>query len=93
MNRLPIILIVDDELRSLETLQRILEEDFDVKTTASVEEAEQILAQEWVQVILCDQCMLKVTGVEFLKQVREQWPDVIRMIISGYSGPSFTKVI
>ncbi len=85
MNRLPTILILDDELRSLETLQRILEEDFDVKTAATAEQAETILQREWVEIILCDQRMPEITGVEFLKQVREQWPDVIRMIISGYT--------
>jgi two-component system, NtrC family, response regulator HupR/HoxA len=85
MNTPPTILIVDDEVRSLESLQRILEDDFDVMTAASVEEAEAILHKEWIQVILCDQRMPDMTGVEFLKQVREQWPDVIRMIISGYT--------
>lgn len=85
MNILPTILIVDDELRSLETLQRILEDDFDVKTASTIEEAERLLQQEWVQIILCDQRMPDITGVEFLKQVREQWPDVIRMIISGFT--------
>ncbi len=85
MSALPTILIVDDEVRSLETLRRTLEDDFDIKTTATTKEAEQVLQQEWVQVILCDQRMPEITGVEFLKQVREQWPDVIRMIISGYT--------
>lgn len=85
MNTLPTILIVDDEVRSLESLQRILEDDFDVMTAASVEQAEAILHKEWVQIILCDQRMPEITGVEFLKQVRDRWPDVIRMIISGYT--------
>ncbi len=85
MSTLPTVLIVDDEVRSLETLQRILIDDFDVKTAATVEEAERILEAEWVQIILCDQRMPDVTGVEFLKKVREQWPDVVRMIISGYT--------
>ncbi len=82
---LPTILVVDDEQRSLESLYRILEDDFDVKTVLTIQEAEQVLQQEWVQVILCDQRMPELTGVEFLKQVREKWPDVIRMIISGYT--------
>ncbi len=85
MTTLPTILVVDDEQRSLESLYRILEDDFDVKTALTIQEAEQILQQEWVQVILCDQRMPELTGVEFLKQVREKWPDVIRMIISGYT--------
>jgi two-component system response regulator HupR/HoxA len=85
MNTQPIVLIVDDEVRSLETLKRIIEDDFDVKTASTVQDAEQILHEEWVQIILCDQRMPEITGVEFLKQVREKWPDVVRMIISGYT--------
>ena len=85
MKTQPTILIVDDEVRSLESLKRVLFEAFDVKTAANVVEAEAILAREWVQVILCDQRMPGMTGVEFLAKVRQQWPDVIRMIISGYT--------
>ncbi len=81
----PTLLIVDDEVRSLETLRRILEDDFDVKTAVTVDEAERILQEEWVQIILCDQRMPEITGVEFLRKVRDKWPDVIRMIISGYT--------
>ena len=85
MNDLPTVLIVDDEVRGLEALQRILLDDFDVKTASNVEDAEQILEREWVQIILCDQRMPDMTGVEFLKKVREQWPEVIRIIISGFT--------
>lgn len=85
MNSRPTVLIVDDEVRSLETLERILEDDFEIKTAIDTEAARAILETEWVQIILCDQRMPDMTGVEFLKQVREQWPEVIRMIISGYT--------
>ena len=85
MDTLPTLLVVDDEIRSLETLQRILEDEFDVKTATNVAEAEAILEKEWVQIILCDQRMPDTTGVEFLKKVRDSWPEVIRMIISGYT--------
>ena len=85
MSALPTVLIVDDEVRSLESLKRLLSEDFVVKIASNVEEAEALLRTEWVQIILCDQRMPDMTGVEFLKKVREQWPDVIRMIISGYT--------
>jgi CheY-like chemotaxis protein len=36
-------------------------------------------------VILCDQRMPGLTGVQFLKEVRERWPDVVRIVISGYT--------
>lgn len=82
---LPTVLIVDDEIRSLESLRRILEDDFEVLTASSTREAEKLLADRWVQVILCDQRMPERSGVEFLTDVKERWPDVIRMIISGYA--------
>lgn len=81
----PCILVIDDEARSVEALERILEEDFDVKTATSISEAEEILETEYVQIILCDQCMPDMTGVEFLKKARTKWPDLVRIIISGYT--------
>lgn len=85
MSTLPTILIIDDEVLGLETLKRNLAEDFDVHTALTIAEATDILEREWVRIVLCDQRMPEITGVEFLKQVREQWPEVIRMIISGYT--------
>ncbi|WP_417712055.1 sigma-54-dependent transcriptional regulator [Roseibium aggregatum] len=85
MTDLPTILVIDDEIRSLESLQRILCDDFDVKTAATIREANAILEQEWVQLVLCDQRMPDQTGVEFLKAMRTRWPDIIRMIVSGYT--------
>jgi len=85
MNSLPSILLVDDEMRVLESLKRILEDDFDVHIANSADEAMVILAEEWIQVVISDQRMPGMTGVEFLQEVRGRWPDVIRMIISGYT--------
>lgn len=82
---LPTVLIVDDEPRSLETLRRTLEEEFDVLTAQSAQAAEALLEKEWVHAILCDQRMPGETGVEFLSRVRESWPDVVRIITSGFT--------
>ena len=82
---LPVVLVVDDEPRSLQTITRVLEDEFDVLTATGSAEAERILAREWVQVILCDQRMPGETGVVFLARVREQWPDTVRIIVSGYT--------
>ncbi|HRY07401.1 MAG TPA: sigma-54 dependent transcriptional regulator [Hyphomicrobiaceae bacterium] len=85
MTQLQAILVVDDEVRSLESLARILGEDFEVHTASSVAEANRVLEKEWIQVILCDQRMPDQSGVEFLKTVRARWPEIIRMIVSGYT--------
>ena len=83
--KLPTILVVDDEVRSLEALRRTLEEDFEVFVAQSAEAAQAVMAREWVQLVLCDQRMPGMSGVEFLKGVRSQWPDTVRIILSGYS--------
>lgn len=85
METLPSILVVDDEVRSLESIERILCDHFDVHCAKTIEEAETILHQQWVQVLLCDQRMPDMTGVEFCSKMREQYPEVIRIIISGYT--------
>ncbi len=79
------ILVVDDEPRSVEALERILEDEFEVFTATTVAEARRILEREWIQVVLCDQRMPEITGVAFLAEVRSRWPEVVRMIISGYA--------
>ena len=67
------------------SLQRVLAEEFDVLCAQNAQEAEAVLAGDLVQVILCDQRMPGETGVDFLRRVRELWPDPVRMIISGFS--------
>ena len=85
MTSTPGMLVVDDEPRSLESIERILGDRFDVHTATNTEDAEQILQREWIQVLLCDQRMPGMTGVEFSQKVRDSYPDVVRIIISGYT--------
>ena len=82
---LPTVLIVDDEVRSQESLRRTLEDDFQVFTAGDTEAAERIMEREFIHIVLCDQRMPGASGVAFLKRVRSQWPDVVRIIISGYT--------
>ncbi len=79
------VLVIDDEVRSQESLRRTLEEEFGVLTASSAAEGLAIMEREFVQVVLCDQRMPETSGVEFLQQVRERWPDSVRIIISGYT--------
>jgi two-component system response regulator HupR/HoxA len=82
---LPTVLVIDDEIRSQEALRRTLEEDFKVFTASGAEAAQGIMERERVDILLCDQRMPDVSGVEFLKLARTQWPDTVRIIISGYT--------
>jgi two-component system response regulator HupR/HoxA len=82
---LPSVLVIDDEIRAVETLARILEAHFEVHSATNAAAARAILEREWIQVVLCDQRMPDITGVEFCAEIRERWPETIRMIISGYT--------
>jgi two-component system response regulator HupR/HoxA len=79
------VLVVDDEVRSLEALARTLEEDFTVFTAVNTDQALEILRREFVTIVLCDQRMPGMSGVEFLKRIRLEWPDLVRIVISGYT--------
>ena len=87
--KLPAILVVDDEPRSLEALRRTLEEDFEVFCAPAAAVALEILEREHaaggIRIVLCDQRMPGTTGVQFLREIRQRWPDVVRIILSGYT--------
>jgi len=87
MSRRPALLVVDDEPRSVEVIARVLDEEFDVFTALDADEARRILEAEWIQVIFCDQRMPGTSGVALLTEVRERWPDILRIIVTGYSEP------
>ena len=80
-----IVLVVDDEKRSLESLRRVLSIEFEVICAVNAAEAEAVLVGDLVQVILCDQRMPGENGVDFLTRVRDRWPEPVRIIISGYT--------
>lgn len=82
---LPVVLVVDDEVRSQDALRRTLDEEFRILTASSADEARALMARHEVNVILCDQRMPGQSGVEFLKEVREVWPSTVRIILSGYT--------
>ena len=84
---LPGILIVDDEPRSVEVIARVLGEEFEVFTALDAPRALEILENEWVQVVFCDQRMPGRSGVDLLTEVRQRWPDVVRIIVTGYTDP------
>ncbi|MEO5338274.1 MAG: sigma-54 dependent transcriptional regulator [Magnetospirillum sp. WYHS-4] len=85
MTHRPIVLVIDDEVRSLEAIRRVLADEFEVLTARDGAAAIGYLENELVQAVLCDQRMPDITGVEFLTAVRERWPDAVRMIISGHT--------
>ena len=83
------ILFVDDEPSILAAFRRLLRrEGYDLLTASSGADAIEQLEERPVQLIICDHRMPGMTGVELLREVRQRWPDTIRIILSGYSDAS-----
>ena len=86
--RIPGVLVVDDEVRSQEAIRRTLEEDFEVVCASDAVAALALIEREMpggIHIVLCDQRMPGQSGVQFLKEVRDRWPDLVRIILSGYT--------
>ncbi|MBC8055768.1 MAG: EAL domain-containing protein [Rhizobiales bacterium] len=80
------LLLVDDEENILAALKRLLRrEGYHVVTATSGAQGLQRLAENRIDVILSDQRMPGMTGVEFLRRAKELYPDTIRMVLSGYT--------
>lgn len=82
---LPTLLLVDDEPHALAAMRMALEDDFDCLTAEDAEQAERLMDENYVQAIFCDHRMPGKTGVEFLSEVRDRWPETVRIIITGYT--------
>lgn len=79
------ILVVDDEPANTRMLERILRDDYDVVTAQSGEEGLEALSVHDVALIISDQRMPGMTGVEFLKRSAETRPHCVRIILTGYT--------
>jgi two-component system response regulator HupR/HoxA len=79
------ILIVDDEPAILESLELTLGSDYRVFTATRGEEGLEILEREDVALIISDQVLPSISGVEFLEKAIEQNPQAIRMLLTGYA--------
>jgi PAS domain S-box-containing protein len=80
------LLLVDDDRQVLHSLARLFRnEGYRLLTAASGAEALDLLARNDVQVIVSDQWMPSLTGVELLTKARELYPDSIRIILSGHA--------
>ena len=79
------LLIVDDEPAITQSLRRSLRENFVVFTANSGVEALEILKNNEIAVILTDQRMPNMSGVDFLQAAREVQPNSLSVILSGYS--------
>ena len=85
----PRLLIVDDEVAILETMTFTFEDDYEVFTSPSATEALALLEKHGpVAVVISDQRMPEMTGVEFLSRVFKRSPATQRIILTGFADMS-----
>jgi signal transduction histidine kinase len=79
------LLVVDDEADLVHSVKDLLRLDYRVLGATRAAEGLRIMKNEPVQIVMSDQCMPEMTGVEFLSQLRELYPDTVRLLFTAYA--------
>ena len=79
------ILYIDDETNNLVSFKATFRRDFKIFTAESAKEGQETLKNNNIQVIISDQRMPEMTGVEFFESIIESHPEQIRILLTGYS--------
>ena len=84
MKNPPTILYVDDEVPLLTLFEAVFEDDYEIRTATSAFDALEILRDEPIQLLITDQRMPEMTGVELLEAIGDQYPEMGRVILTAY---------
>jgi len=79
------VLYVDDEIHNLNSFKASFRRDFNIYVAQSAREGRKILDQNEIAVIVTDQRMPGMTGIEFLESIIPVYPDTIRILLTGFS--------
>jgi len=79
------LLVVDDEPHVCDSVNDLLRREFRVLKANSAEEGYRIMQQEEVHIVMSDQRMPQISGVELLTKVKARHPHAIRMLFTGYA--------
>lgn len=85
-NDRPRLLIVDDEMLNRELLRRVLHRSYEIEEAEDAIQAINVLEQcgHDVRLILCDQLMPGRSGTELAAEVRQRWPHINFLLLTGY---------
>jgi len=85
------LLLVDDEPSILSSLRRLLRPDgYTIHLAESGAAGLELLAREPIDLVMSDMRMPGMSGAEFLDHVRQQWPDAMRLLLTGYADVGST---
>lgn len=79
------LLVVDDEPDLVSSVKDLLRLDYRVLGATRASEGLRIMEQEQVHIVMSDQRMPEMSGVEFLAQLRDRFPDTVRLLFTAYS--------
>ena len=86
MSEKPKLMVVDDESNNLDLLYRTFRREFQVFRAENASLGIEILEKEGeMAVIISDQSMPDMTGVEFFIETKDSFPDTIRILLTGYA--------
>jgi CheY-like chemotaxis protein len=80
------ILVVDDEASNLNALERAFRREYNVFSAANGEDALTMIEENDIALVLADHRMPGMTGVELLQKTLQEYPDVIRIILTAYAS-------
>ncbi|MDN3203169.1 response regulator [Algoriphagus sediminis] len=79
------ILYVDDEENNLQAFKATFRRDYKILLAISAKEAKDVLSENEIDIIITDQRMPEETGVEFLESIIPDYPNPIRILLTGYT--------
>jgi len=82
-----LILAVDDDTECLRSIQSALGKDFDLLTARSVQDAEALLRNREVKVLVCADTMSGETGIMFMARIQHEFPFTRRILLTGDIDP------
>jgi signal transduction histidine kinase len=82
------VLYLDDEERNLQSFKASFRREYNIHITTSIDEANRIIDNSKVHIVLADQRMPGMTGAQFFEQLRQRNPDPIRILITGHTDTS-----
>src|SRR6266487_6401967 len=85
MARRHTVLIIDDEPDVVKSVQDLLRLEYRVLGATSAAESLRLMRENVVHVVMTDQRMPGTTGVELLRKLREEFPETIRLLFTGYA--------
>ncbi|MDQ3071698.1 MAG: response regulator [Bacteroidota bacterium] len=79
------ILYVDDEVNNLTSFKATFRREYNIHLAESGKEGMELLGEKEVQVIITDQRMPEMTGIQFLESIIPSYPEPIRILLTGYA--------